>query len=369
MTFDLIVVGGGASGMIAAGHAAEAGLKVLILEKMARCARKLRITGKGRCNITNTATLNEFFNHIAPNPKFLYPAFKTFFSKELITFMENTLKVPVKEERGGRVFPVSDNAQDVVDAFYNWNHVNGVMIKTNTIVRDLLFKDSALAGVIDIENREYYAPAVIMAVGGKSYPLTGSTGDGYPILQRYGHTINPLHPGLVPLVTKEKDVIDLMGVSLKNVSASIYVNGKKKYSEFGEMLFTHFGLSGPIILTLSRIINTFLMPNNTVEISIDFKPALDDETMKARLIREMELNNRKHFEAVLKTLFPGKVVSYCAKRIGVPLDKSVSHITAEERKNLHRFCKDLRFNISGTRPIEEAIVTAGGVDLKEVQQA
>ncbi len=369
MRYDLIVVGGGAAGLLAAGHVAESGAKVLILEKMVKCGRKLRITGKGRCNITNSASLREFLAHIEPNPKFLYPAFKRFFNTDMIEFIENTLNIPTKMERGGRYFPQSDKAQDIVDALFYWNLDNKVKILNETVVSDLLIHDDKLVGVIDSEGNHHYSNNVIMSTGGASYPLTGTDGSSYGILERQGHAVTPILPSLIPLNTVEKDVNEVMGVSLKNVSASIYVDGKKKHSEFGEMLFAHFGLTGPIILTLSRYVSRYLSQGKQVEVSIDFKPALDDEKMKARLIRELEDKNKRQFESVLRTLFPGKVVPFCAKRIAVPLKKPVSQITAKERTRLHRFCKDLRFNIKSTRAIEEAIITAGGVNLKEVQQS
>jgi len=368
MKYDLIVVGGGAAGLLSAGHAGELGLNVLVLEKMPRVARKLRITGKGRCNITNTAPLNEYFKHISPNPKFLYPAFKSFFNDDIVSFIENTLHVPTKEERGGRIFPVSDKAQDIVDGLYNWCIRNKVTIKTDTEISNLLIFEEELVGVLGTDEKEYYAKHVIMATGGKSYPLTGSTGIGHRILKEQGHKISPLLPALAPLNTKETNISDLMGVSLKNVSASVYVNGKKHASEFGEMLFAHFGLTGPIILTLSRTVNKLLHRGDDIEISIDFKPALNDEVMKERLLREIEKFNKRRFDWVLKTLFPGKLVPFCAEYIKVPLEKPVSQITAKERTRLHRFCKDLRFHITSTRPIEEAIVTAGGVHLNEINQ-
>ncbi len=369
MRYDVIVAGGGAAGLLAAGHAAERGAKVLIIEKMGKCGRKLRITGKGRCNITNSASLREFMEHIEPNPKFLYPAFKKFFNKDMISLVENTLDIPVKEERGGRFFPESDKAQDIVDALFFWNLHNDVKILNDTTIEDLLFHEDKLVGIIDTEGNHHYANQVILATGGASYPLTGTDGSGYNILAAHGHTINPILPSLVPLNTVETDVEDVMGVSLKNVSASIYIDGKKVKSEFGEMLFAHFGLTGPIILTLSRYVSRYLSEGKEVEISIDFKPALDDEKLKARLLREFEDKNKRQFESVLRTLFPGKVVPFCSKRISVPLNKPVSQITAKERIRLHRFCKDLRFKVKSTRSIEEAIITAGGVSLKEIQQS
>lgn len=361
----VIVVGGGASGMMAAGQAASAGAQVLLMEKMPRPGRKLAITGKGRCNLTNIASPAEFLSHFGPTGPFLRQAFHRFSNDDLIAFIES-LGVPTVVERGGRIFPASGRAYDVVDALTEWMRGQGVTVRSGISVDSLLADGGRVCGVRDSAGKEHPADAVIVATGGVSYPATGSTGDGYRLARSAGHSIVPPRPALVPLETKGDTAPRLQGLSLRNVQVSVLVEGQEREGMFGEMLFTHFGLSGPVILSLSRQVADALGAGRRVDISIDLKPALDGHKLDERLLRDLDLHGKRKFETLLKGLLPAKLIPLCAEQVGIPPDRRGHQITAQERGRLRGWLKDLRLEVTGVRPIAEAIVTAGGVDTREI---
>jgi len=364
---QVIVVGGGAAGLMAAGQAAELGAKVLLLEKMNRPGRKLRITGKGRCNLTNVAPLPEFIAHFGSNGRFLRQAFSWFFCTELMAFFK-ALGVHTVTERGGRVFPASDQAQDVVDALMRWVGVRGVTLRTRSPVERLLVEGGRVVGVQVSRSpgQVYPADAVIVATGGASYPGTGSTGDGYQLAESVGHAVVPIRPALVPLETAGDVAPRLQGLSLRNVTLRLWVNGKKRAETFGEMLFTHFGLSGPIVLSLSRQVVDALHLGQSAILSVDLKPALDEHKLDARLLRDLDAHGKQQFRTLLKGLLPRKLIPVCIDLTGISPDKAGHQITAQERKRLRTWLKDFRLEVTGYRPFSEAIITAGGVDTREV---
>ncbi len=369
----VIVIGGGASGLIAAGQAAEQGAETLILEKMRRPGLKLRITGKGRCNFTNIAPLPDFIAHFGPAGRFLRNAFSRFFVSDLVEFL-GKLGVQTVTERGGRVFPESGEAHEIANALEKWANGCGVTMRSQSRVKRLIVEEGCVVGV-QIENvptqrgssgRTYRADSVILATGGASYPATGSTGDGYRLAESVGHTIVPIRPALVPLVTAGDIASRLQGLSLRNVNVRLMINGKKRAEAFGEMIFTHFGVSGPVILTLSRQVVDALQMERRVALSIDNKPALDNRKLDARLLRDLDAHGRKKFRALLKGLLPSKLVPVCAELTGIPSDAMLHQITAQQRKALRLWLKDFRLEVTGHRPFSEAIITAGGVDTRRV---
>jgi predicted Rossmann fold flavoprotein len=378
--YHVIVVGGGAAGLMAAGQAAGLGAQTLLLEKMHRPGRKLRITGKGRCNLTNDAPLAEFMAHFGSNGRFLRQAFSQFFVSDLVSFWAER-GVCTVTERGGRVFPAGGQAQDVVDALVKWVNEQGVETRTRSAVRQLLVEEGRVSGVSVSRapsrrenipagqrsgSREYRADAVIVATGGASYPATGSTGDGYPLAQAVGHTVVPIRPALVPLETAGDVASRLQGLSLRNVSVRVWGNGEKLGEAFGEMLFAHFGLSGPIILTLSRQVVDALRMGQRVTLSIDLKPALDERKLDARLLRDLDAHGKRQFRTLLKDLLPQKLIPVCVDLTGISPYKAGHQITAKERGRLRAWLKDFRLQVTGYRPFTEAIITAGGVDTREI---
>ena len=363
MVKKVIVVGGGAAGIMAAGRAAEFGADVALLEKMPQLGIKISITGKGRCNLTSSEDMDKFLEAFGPTGKFLINAFAKFFSQDLIDFFES-IGVNTMLERGKRIFPLSGSAKDVVKAMTMYLNKQGVEILTDITVKKIVIQDNKAVGV-DTTKGTFYGDAVILATGGASYPQTGSTGDGYDMAKKLGHTIIPIRAALVPLEVKEGYIQDLQGLSLNHVNASVYLNGKKIAEAFGEMLFTHFGLSGPIILTLSKTVVDSLAKGR-VEISIDLKPALLREKLDARFLREIKEHSNKNFDNILKNLLPQSMIPVFIKLVGIPHDKKVHQITQKERMDLIALLKDMRFTITKSRPIEEAIVTAGGVSTKEI---
>jgi hypothetical protein len=366
--YDVIIVGAGAAGLIAAGMAAELGAKVLLLEKMERAGRKLLITGKGRCNITNEASMVEFFKHIYPNGRFLKHAFSEFFTGDIVALL-NKYGVETNVERGGRIFPVSNKSSDVVEALLKFVSKNGVETRFATKVEKLLIHHGAIYGV-EIskhgEKQEILSDKVILCAGGNAYPATGSNGEGHTLAKETGHTIAPVMPALVPLETEGSLAERLQGLSLKNVNAIVWVNGKKHKEEFGEMLFTHFGLSGPIILTLSRFVVDELRKNNKVEISIDLKPALDEQKLDARLLRDLNEHGKKHIENIFREWLPAKMIPVFIETVGIDASKECHQLNAKERRKIQVMMKDLRFKVSGHRSFKEAIITAGGVNTSEI---
>ncbi|MCP4685128.1 MAG: NAD(P)/FAD-dependent oxidoreductase [bacterium] len=360
---EIIVIGAGAAGLLAAGEAAGQGAKVTLLERMKRPGRKLSITGKGRCNLTNDDPVEEFIFHFGRNGRFLRQAFDRFFSHDLVELLGG-LGVPTTVEQGGRIFPESEKALDVVDALTRFAKNAGAVTRTNVRVTQLLTKQKRIVGVHATE--DIAADAVIIATGGVSYPATGSSGDGYQLARQVGHTIAPVRPSLVPVETGGNTAQRLQGLSLRNVAAKVLVEGKKKAEEFGEMLFTHFGLSGPIILRLSRVMVDALQDKKNVTVSIDLKPALSEEKLDARLLRDIEEHGKRQSHTFVKGLLPGKLLPVCMDLTNIAPDKPANQLTAAERMRLRTWLKDFRFEITGHRPWEEAIITAGGVSTKEI---
>jgi predicted Rossmann fold flavoprotein len=380
--YDVIVIGGGAAGLFAAGRAASLGARTLLLEKMNRPGRKLLITGKGRCNLTNAAPRGEFRKHFGANKNFLRQALSEFFADDLVAFLDS-LGVATVTERGGRVFPASGTAQDVLDGLLRWVRDGGVAIHHHAPVEHLLVEGGAVAGVQvasvsvrrsrahparNYPRRTYHAPRVIVATGGASYPGTGSSGDGYQLAAAVGHNIMPVRPALVPLETAGDTARQLQDLSLKNVSASIWIDGTKHAEEFGEMLFTHFGVSGPIILTLSGQVVDALEAGHRVTLSIDLKPALDHPKLDRRLLRDIDQHGKQPFRTLLKGLLPRKLIPVCIARTDIPAERVAHQLSSEERKRLRVWLKDFRLEITGYRSFQEAIVTAGGVSTHEVDR-
>ena len=368
--YDVIIVGAGASGLLAAGKLGESGLKVLLLEKMERAGRKLRITGKGRCNITNDAPMSDFIKKVHPNGRFLKNAFSNFFSNEMVELLNNH-GVKTIVERGGRIFPASEKAVDVVDALIRITKKNHVVTKYKTRVSSLQIEDNKLIGIEakSITNDEiklYYSDNVILASGGMAYPATGSSGEGYKLAKDVGHTIIPVRPALVPLETKGNIAQMLQGLSLKNSKAIVWVNDKKIQEDFGELLFTHFGLSGPIILSLSRFVVDEIDKKNKVEISIDLKPALDDKKLDNRLLRDIDEHGKMMIKSLFRKWLPGKMIDAFLEITEIDGEKEAHQISAADRKKIRLLMKDLRFEIKSYRPFKEAIITAGGIPTKEI---
>ena len=363
--YDVLVVGGGPAGLMAAGQAALNGSRTLLIEKMDRPGRKLLLTGKHRCNLTNAAPIDEALAQFNKEGRFLKGVFYRFYNQELRGFFRE-LGVPTIEQRGGRIFPASENAKDVVNALLAWCEKNGVVLITETRLEELLIDGDQVSGV-RTSRGDFSARAVILATGGKAYPGTGSTGDGLAFARRVGHTIQPLRPSLVPLITAGSVAQDLQGLSLSNILASVYINQKLVNQLFGELMFTHFGISGPVILTLSREIVIALDDDQDVQIGIDLKPALSHETLDARLLRDIQLLGSKQFSSLLGGLLPKKLIPVCARQTAIPWEKQNSQITASERKSLLDWLKgNFKFQITGHKGFEQAIITAGGVNTKEV---
>ncbi|MEI6899184.1 MAG: NAD(P)/FAD-dependent oxidoreductase [Bacteroidota bacterium] len=366
--FDVIVVGAGAAGLIAAGHATEMGGKVLLLEKMERAGRKLLITGKGRCNITNSAPLSEFFQHIYPNGKFLKHAFSSFFSNDVIALLEkNGLETVV--ERGGRVFPASNKSADVVDSLLKWVLKNGVELRLGHRVESLIVRDGVIEGVNVVSKSgkmTIRSKGVILTTGGKSYPATGSDGDGYRFATATGHSLVTPLQALVPIETEGDLASRLQGLSLKNVKAMVWVNGKKYKEEFGEMLFAHFGMTGPIILTLSRFVVEELHKGNKVDITIDLKPALDEDKLDKRLIRDLDEHGKKRMDNIFRLWLPSSLVDPFLQLTGVEGSKEGHQLSSKERRKIMLLMKNMPFRVTGCRPFREAIITSGGVATTEI---
>ncbi len=358
------IVGAGAAGLIAAGRAAERGHRVFIFEKNNLAGKKLRITGKGRCNITNACDIDTLISNVPGNGRFLYSSFNLFSNTHIIDFFEN-MGLPLKVERGGRVFPVSDMAKDVVDTLLSYNQKNKVNIIYNSPVAEILAEDGRVTGVRLEGGTTKKLDAVIAATGGVSYPGTGSTGDGYKIVQKLGHTIIPLKPSLVPLVIKDDWVKELQGLSLNNVAIRLLDKaGRVIYDDFGEMMFTHFGVTGPVILSASRHILDYGYRN--VYLVIDLKPALSYEKMDNRLQRDFLKFSRKQFKNALDDLLPKLLIPVIIRLSRIPPDKPVHQISKEERQYLGNLLKNLSCEVSGSRSFDEAVITSGGVSVKEI---
>lgn len=366
----VIIVGGGAAGMMAAVTAAENGKEVELFEKNDKLGKKLFITGKGRCNITNAADIEEFFPAVSSNPKFLYSAFYSFTNSQTIDFFEN-LGVRTKVERGGRVFPESDHSSDVIRALEREMEQLGVKINLNAEVKELLpgkpDEDGKMSvrGIVLSSGEKVYGDAVIVATGGISYPSTGSTGDGFRFAGKCGHKVTELSPSLVPMEVKEWYAGELMGLSLRNIEIRITDGKKKLYQEFGEMLFTHYGVTGPVILSASSIVGTRLKQTE-LTLHIDLKPALAEEQLDKRVLREFEGNHNRQFKNAVDSLFPAKLRPVMVELSGIPEDKKVHEITKEERRSFVRLIKDFTMTLTGLRGYNEAIITKGGVSVREI---
>ena len=365
MSEKVIVVGAGAAGLMAAGTAGERGFDVLLIERNDKVARKVMITGKGRCNVTNNCNLiNDLIANVPTNGRFLYGAFSKFMPSDTIEFFED-MGVSLKVERGNRVFPVSDKAVEIVDALNSFSQDAGVK-RIKGRVTERIIDDGRVRGVKTDDGQEYAADKVIIATGGKSYPLTGSTGDGYDLAKQAGHTIVDLKPSLVPLSCHEGFCMDLQGLSLRNVEITVMDmdSYKEVYKDFGEMLFTHFGVSGPLILSASAHMKD--MRERKYEIHIDLKPALSYEQLDKRIQRDFLENANKNFINALDALLPKKIVPIIVKLTGIKPSTKVNQVTKEMRAKLVNILKDLKVTVMSFRPIEEAIITSGGVSIKEI---
>jgi len=362
---DLIVIGGGPAGMMAAGQAASMGVKTLLLEKMEAAGKKLRITGQGRCNLTNSAGIRDFTRHFGPNGKFLKQAFYRFFNGDLVRFF-GQLGVKTEVERGGRIFPGSGGAEDVTRALEKWVEAQGAEVRLSAAAAEILAENGQVAGVRLRDGEEIPCRAAILAAGGASYPGTGSSGDGFRMAEAAGHTIAPVRPALVPMKTRGDTAQRLQGLTLKNIHASVFFDGEKVEEAFGEMLFTHFGISGPIILTMSGMLVDALRVGKKITLSIDLKPALDEARLDDRLLRELDAHGKMHFQNILKSFLPVSLIPVCVEQTGIPSHKPGHQINAEERARLLAWLKDFRLEVTGHLPLSAAMVTQGGVSLDEV---
>ena len=363
--YDVIVAGGGPAGLMAAGQAALKGSRTLLIEKMDQPGRKLLLTGKHRFILINSAPIPEALSEFNKEGRFLTQVFYSFYNQELRNFFRD-LGVPTVEQRGGRIFPASENARDVINALLGWCRKVGVEILTETKLEELIISDKQVCGILTSKGK-FTTQKVILTTGGKAYPGTGSTGNGLAFARLAGHTIQPLRPSLVPLITSGRVPQDLQGLSLSNILVTVYINQKPANQLFGELMFTHFGLSGPVILTLSREIVVALEEGKEVEISIDLKPALSHKTLDTRLLRDIQLLGVKQFSSLLEGLLPKKLLPVCVDQTGIPWDKKNSQITGSERKALLSWLKDdFKFQVIDHKGFENAIVTAGGVNTKEV---
>ncbi len=358
---DIIIIGGGAAGCMAALQAARLGKSVLVFEKNEKLGRKLRITGKGRCNVTNNSPSEEHMRNIPVNPRFMYSSFSLFSPEDTMALFEE-LGVALKTERGNRVFPVSDKADDIADAMAG--EMKKLRVKViHKRVTKLIINEGRCCGVRS-GNEEYMANSVLIACGGKSYPNTGSTGDGYTLAESAGHTITELKPSLVPLTSPDKFCAEMMGLSLRNVTLTLYDREKPIYSELGEMLFTHFGLSGPLVLSASSHIRE--MEPNRYRLKIDLKPGLSPEQLDARIQRDFAENLNRDFINGIRKLLPAKLIPVAVRLSGISPEQKVNGITREQRHKFGELIKSFPVRISGFRPIDEAIITSGGVSVKEI---
>lgn len=362
----VIVAGGGAAGMIAAIRAAECGHSVELAEHNEKLGKKVFITGKGRCNLTNASDMDEIFRNIVTNPKFLYSALYTFSNDAVMDFFERC-GLKIKTERGGRVFPLSDKSSDVIKTLEKELKRLKVNIRLNSQAERLIIQNGKAEGIV-INGKEHLADAVIMATGGLSYKSTGSDGSGFDIIRKAGHTTSEFSPALVPIVIKEDYPKRMQGVALKNIEINIFSGSKNIYSAFGEMLFTHFGISGPVILSASSAIIKYLKKGN-LTIKIDLKPALTEEQLDARILRDFEENINRDFKNSLNGLLPKKMIPSIIRYSGIPEDKKINKITKEERRTLIKSLKEFTLTIEGFRGYDEAIITHGGVNVKEINPA
>lgn len=361
----VVVIGGGAAGLMAAVIAGREGAKVTLLEKMNYVGKKMGITGKGRCNITNACDMSDFIKNTPGNGKFLYGAYERFTNEDLLQLLHDA-GLETKVERGGRVFPASDSALDVRNTFMKLMKHYGVDVHLEEPVKKLLVDDSVVTGVVT-DKETYHADAVVIATGGKSYPATGSTGDGYILAAQVGHKITDIRPSLVPIVTEESWVKDLMGLSLRNVELSVVAKNKVQAKMFGEMMFTHFGITGPIVLSLSHTVGKLMRKKNigTIGLDINLKPALSPETLDKRLQKDFDLYSKKQLINGMKDLLPSRLIPLIIELAGIDPQKPINQISKEERQQIGYMLQHMPLTVKGLRPVEEAIVTAGGISLKE----
>ena len=361
----VVVIGGGAAGLMAAVIAGREGAKVTLLEKMNYVGKKMGITGKGRCNITNACDMSDFIKNTPGNGKFLYGAYERFTNEDLLQLLHDA-GLETKVERGGRVFPASDSALDVRNTFMKLMKHYGVDVHLEEPVKKLLVDDGVVTGVVT-DKETYHADAVVIATGGKSYPATGSTGDGYILAAQVGHTITDIRPSLVPIVTEESWVKDLMGLSLRNVELSVVAKNKVQAKMFGEMMFTHFGITGPIVLSLSHMVGKLMRKKNigTIGLDINLKPALSPETLDKRLQKDFDLYSKKQLINGMKDLLPSRLIPLIIELAGIDPQKPINQISKEERQQIGYMLQHMPLTVKGLRPVEEAIVTAGGISLKE----
>ncbi len=360
----ITVIGGGVAGLMAAGQAAEEGVDTLLLEKMKRPARKLCITGKGRCNITNIVELPDFIAHFGKTGRFLHQAFWRFFTPDLMDFFK-ALGLELVTERGGRVFPASGRALDVLEVLLQWLRRSGVQIKLSSKVDGLTMINQRITGVVS-RGREIPCDAVILATGGASFPATGSTGDGYRLAESAGHNVVPIRPALVPLETSGDAAGKMAGLNLRNINVRMLVNNKRRKEAFGEMIFTEFGVTGPVILTLSGEAVDAMRDGHKIALSIDLKPGLDEKILDARLLRDIASRGKEQVRSFLRGLLPREMIPVCLNLLEIPPDGQASRISAKERRRLLTWLKDFRLEVTGYRPLAEAIITAGGIDTREV---
>ena len=361
----VVVIGGGAAGLMTAVIAGREGAKVTLLEKMNYVGKKMGITGKGRCNITNACDMSDFIKNTPGNGKFLYGAYERFTNEDLLQLLHDA-GLETKVERGGRVFPASDSALDVRNTFMKLMKHYGVDVHLEEPVKKLLVDDGVVTGVMT-DKETYHADAVVIATGGKSYPATGSTGDGYMLAAQVGHTITDIRPSLVPIVTEESWVKDLMGLSLRNVELSVVAKNKVQAKMFGEMMFTHFGITGPIVLSLSHTVGKLMRKKNigTIGLDINLKPALSPETLDKRLQKDFDLYSKKQLINGMKDLLPSRLIPLIIELAGIDPQKPINQISKEERQQIGYMLQHMPLTVKGLRPVEEAIVTAGGISLKE----
>lgn len=361
---SVIVIGGGAAGMMAAYAAAERGHKVLLIEKNEKLGKKLFITGKGRCNVTNACEQDKLFESIVSNPKFLYSAFYDFDNKQMMELLEKA-GCPLKVERGERVFPVSDHSSDIIAALERLLRKKGVEVRLHTSVGQILAEEGKITGVLLTDGRKFTADAVVLATGGLSYPTTGSTGDGYRIAGKFGHTVRECTPALVPMEIREPWCSRLQGLSLKNTTLTMTCGRKKIWQGFGEMLFTHFGISGPLVLSASSYYGK-CKDKDDVSVIVDLKPALTAEQLDKRILREFEQNLNKQLKNVIGSLYPSKLTPVMIDLSGIDGEKKIHEITRQEREQLVAVTKGLTMHVGGLRDYAEAIITQGGIKVKEV---
>lgn len=363
--FDVIIIGAGPAGMMAAIRAAERNRRSLLVERNHTLGKKLLISGKGRCNLTNSCDVGDFLEKFSESRAFLRNSFARFFNADLVSFFEDA-GLKLKTERGGRVFPESDRSGDILNVLKTKLRNKNIKVLSSERVREIIIKDKKIQGILAYSGKHFLAAHVAIATGGLSYPGTGSTGDGYRLAEVLGHEITSLRPALSPILIKERFIRDWQGISLRNVCLTLFAGGKKIDERFGEMLFTHFGLSGPVVLDMSAAIYDALKFKNDAVISINFKPALDHKKLDARLLREFRANSRKGIKNIFKNLLPQGIIGRFLEHCSIDGDKGANQVTSEERKRLIKSLFDLRLIVEGVMPTEDGIVTRGGVNTKEI---